>query len=41
MLLAGFKLTSFEYWMERNPCLQSKWHAFNSIIVMGLAKPPN
>ena len=29
MQLASILIGSFEYCIERNPCLQSKWHTFN------------
>ena len=29
MQLANVLIGSFEYWVERNPCLQPKWHTFN------------
>ena len=32
MQLARFLFGGFEYCMERNPCLQPKWHTFNLAI---------
>ena len=44
MPLVRFLIGGFEYCMERNPCLQSKWRTFNLAIFMRFAKlkpPPN
>ena len=32
MQLKKFLFGNFEYCMERNPCLQPKWHTFNLVI---------
>ena len=34
MQLVRFLFGSFEYFMERNPCLQLKWRTFNLAIFM-------
>ena len=34
MQLVRFLIGGFEYCMERNPCLQPKWHTFNLAIFM-------
>ena len=41
MLLTGLYIGGFEYIMERNPWLQSKWRPLNLAIVTRFAKPPN
>ena len=39
MQLARFLIGGLEYYMERNPCLQPKWHTF--LIWQYLCNSPN